>query len=103
MTCIAEGHGKNPEAQCVACAEKHISYALALSKEAGYVPVNRQRIIGELVAAEIHLYRKWPAMAERVRTLRHCIQDRNEEAADWTGLCLEIEALMHQENGHAPN
>ena len=45
--------------------------------------INRQRIIGELTAAALHLYKDHPKLAESIRAASHLIQNRNEAAGDW--------------------
>lgn len=85
--------GIYPAEGCELCAEKHLSTAYALAGEAGYVPINRQRIIGELTAAALHLYKAHPELAESIRTARHLIQNRNEAAVDWHPLLTSMDAL----------
>ena len=80
-----------PATQCVFCAEKHLSYANALAEEAGYVAINRQRIIGELTAAALHLYKEHAELAEKVRTIRHLIQQRREAEVDWHPLLTAMD------------
>lgn len=60
---------------------------------AGYVPINRQRIIGELTAAALHLYKAHPELAESIRSARHLIQQRREAEVDWISLLDEMDAL----------
>jgi len=86
-----------PADGCVLCAEKHVSLAYALAGEAGYLPVNRQRIVGELGAAGLHLYREHPAMAEQVRALRHLIQQRREGEAVWAEVLADVDTLASNE------
>lgn len=80
-----------PEDGCVLCAEKHISAAFALAGEAGYVAVNRQRIIGELTACALHLYKEHKELAEKVRAARHLIQQRREAEVDWHPLLTAMD------------
>lgn len=87
--CPAEG--------CELCAEKHLSTAYALAGEAGYVAINRQRIIGELTAAALHLYKAHPELAESIRAARHLIQQRREAEVDWNPLLAEIDAMATAE------
>lgn len=86
-----------PEDGCVLCAEKHLSAAFALAGEAGYVAVNRQRIIGELTACALHLYKEHPELAEKVRAMRHLIQQRREAEVDWMPMLEEIDRLAAAE------
>ena len=86
-------HFIKPDELCVMCGEKHLATAYALSQEPGYVPVNRQRIIGELVACQWHIYKVDPALAEEVRNIRHLIQNRNEADVDWHPLLTAMDAL----------
>lgn len=83
--------GIYPAEGCELCAEKHLSTAYALAGEAGYVPINRQRIIGELTACALHLYKEHAELAEKVRAMRHLIQNRNEDAADWHPLLTAMD------------
>ena len=80
-----------PATGCELCAEKHLSTAYALAGEAGYVAINRQRIIGELTAAALHLYKDHPKLAESIRAARHLIQNRNEAAVDWHPLLTAMD------------
>ena len=86
-----------PSEGCVMCAEKHLSTALALAGEAGYITPNRQRIIGELTACALHLYKDNADMAEKVRAMRHLIQKRREAEVDWTPMLAEIDGMAAAE------
>ena len=86
-----------PATGCELCAEKHLSTAFALAGEAGYVAVNRQRIIGELTACALHLYKEHAELAEKVRAMRHLIQQRREAEVDWMPMLAEIDALTAAE------
>ena len=91
-TLTANGHSAiYPAEGCELCAEKHLSTAYALAGEAGYVPINRQRIIGELTACALHLYKEHAELAEKVRAIRHLIQNRNETAVDWHPLLTAMD------------
>ncbi len=57
------------------------------------MPINRQRIIGELTAAALHLYKAHPELAESIRSARHLIQQRREAEVDWISLLDEMDAL----------
>ncbi len=83
--------GIYPAEGCELCAEKHLSTAYALAGEAGYVPINRQRIIGELTTCALHLYKEHAELAEKVRAIRHLIQNRNEAAVDWHPLLTAMD------------
>lgn len=89
--------GIYPAEGCELCAEKHLSTAYALAGEAGYVPINRQRIIGELTACALHLYKEHAELAEKVRDARHIIQKRRESELDWNPLLMEIDRLVTKE------
>ena len=80
-----------PATGCELCAEKHLSTAYALAGEAGYVPINRQRIIGELTACALHLYKEHAELAEKIRTIRHLIQQRREAEVDWHPLLTAMD------------
>ena len=86
-----------PATGCELCAEKHLSTAYALAGEAGYVAINRQRIIGELTAAALHLYKDHPKLAESIRAARHLIQKRREAEVDWMPMLAEMDALAAAE------
>lgn len=86
-----------PAEGCELCAEKHLSTAFALAGEAGYVAVNRQRIIGELTACALHLYKEHKELAENVRAARHLIQQRREKEVDWMPMLAEMDALAAAE------
>lgn len=88
-----------PEEPCVFCAEKHLSLAHEISeREPGYSGINRQRGIGQLSAAEWHLYKENREICDKVRQLRHAIQHR-EPVADsrWVELLAEMDALASAE------
>ena len=86
-----------PEEPCVFCAEKHLSLAHEISeREPGYSGIGRQRAIGQLSAAEWHLYKENREICGKVRELRHAIQ-RREPVADsrWVELLIEINDLAN--------
>ena len=89
--------GIYPAEGCELCAEKHLSTAFALAGEAGYVAVNRQRIIGELTACALHLYKEHKELAKKVRAILHLIQQRRETEVDWMPLLAEMDALAAAE------
>lgn len=86
-----------PEEPCVLCAEKHLATAYALACESGYATPNRQRIIGELVAAQWHLFREHGDLAMKIRAMRHLAQRRNEEKIDWLPALAEIDRIAAAE------
>ena len=86
-----------PDEQCVFCAEKHLSYAHELSVEFGYVPKNRQRIIGQLSAAEWHIWKTNEVIAEKIRDIRHAVQARNK-VIDWGDILAEMDAIATKES-----
>lgn len=103
MSCLCKKKGSDaptdystlPDGPCPTCGEKHFATAFALSEEFGYVPVNRQRIVGELVCAAWHIYRDFPAIAEKLRDLRHKVQARREPSAEeWREVCTLFEVLL---------
>lgn len=81
-----------PETGCVMCAEKHLSTAFALAGEAGYVTPNRQRIVGEMTASALHLFREHKELAGSIRAARHLIQQRREKEVDWMPMLAEMDA-----------
>lgn len=83
-----------PTEECIFCGEKHFSTAYALAVEKGYESPNRQRIIGELVAAQWHLWKKAPAIAARLRDIRHTVQQRKESSIRWTIECKIIDDFI---------
>lgn len=84
-----------PDEPCDICAEKHFSLAKRLMQEHGYVPVNRQDIIGELTAAAWHTFSSHRTIAEKLRDLRHKIQLRKTPSLDeWNDLCRDFENLL---------
>lgn len=90
-------YGIRPSDACVLCAEKHLSTAYALAVERGYETPNRQRIIGELSAAGMHLHLEHRELAESIRDMRHLIQYRRESEVDWTPVSAEIDKLAAAE------
>ncbi len=83
-----------PATQCIQCAEKHISLASALAWECGYKAPNRQRVIGELAAAALHLCVEHKELADRVRAVRHLIQQRKEPEVQWDDLLTEMDKVV---------
>ena len=86
-----------PETGCVMCAEKHLSTAYALAGEAGYVTPNRQRIVGEMTASALHLFREYRELAGSIRAARHLIQQRREAEVNWEPMLSEMDALAAAE------
>ena len=86
-----------PDEPCVFCAEKHLSTAWRIGKECGYESPNRQMAIGELVAAQWHLYREHLDLAKKIRDARHLIQWRREIEVDWAPIIAEINSLCDAE------
>lgn len=93
----APDYGTGPGEACVFCAEKHLAFAAALAQECGYVPVNLQWIIGELVACQWHLFRTHGAFAAKIRSARHALQHRDEDGIDWSALLSEMDAIASAE------
>lgn len=93
----ADAPGIAPTEPCVFCAEKHLATAYALAQESGYVPLNRARIIGELVASQWHLWRLSLPLAEKIRDVRHLVQRRKESEIDWPPLLSEMNELASRE------
>lgn len=86
-----------PTDECALCGEKHLSTAYALAQERGYEDTNRQRIIGELVLSQWHVWHLNMKLAEKIRTIRHLIQQRREAEVDWHPLLAEIDAMAAAE------
>ncbi len=87
----------SPTEQCLFCAEKHLSTAYALAMESGYETPNRQRIVGELVSAQWHLFRTDYSLAEIIRAARHAIQMREETKVEWAPMLAAVSALVETE------
>lgn len=89
-------HIIKPDEPCIFCAEKHLSTAMMLVKELGYISVNRQMIIGELVAFQWHIYQLDFKLAEKGRSIRHLIQNRKESeiTTQFEELAREIDLLI---------
>lgn len=87
-------HDILPAEPCVFCSEKHLSTAYALAQECGYGPVNRQHIIGELVACQWHIWKTNLKLAEAIRDIRHLVQMRQENAVDWNPILTALDALV---------
>lgn len=105
MACKCQNKTKNevdiphiikPDEPCIFCAEKHLSTAMMLVKEIGYLAVNRQAIIGELVAFQWHIYQLDFKLAEKARNIRHLIQNRKESeiTTQFEELASEIDKMM---------
>lgn len=86
-----------PDEPCILCAEKHLSTAYALAQEFGYVPINRQRIIGELAAAQWHIWKTDEAIAEAIRDIRHAVQERTKEIS-WEQTLMNMDNLATKES-----
>lgn len=73
---------------------------MQLASEFGYVPVNRQKIIGELVLFQWHVWKAAYNLAEKARDLRHMIQARNEAkiTSQWTEIIEKLELLIKDES-----
>jgi len=89
----------SPDEQCLACCEKHFSQAWDWACEGGYIAVNRQKIIGALASAQAHCWRGEYALAEKLRDLRHLIQDREEEKItnQWENLACDIDLRLRRQ------
>ncbi len=72
---------------------------MQLANECGYEVPNRQKIVGELVLAQWHLYRKHYSLAEKLRDIRHLVQSREESkiGTAWTEICFEIDSLVRKQ------
>ena len=92
-----DAHDIMPDEECILCAEKHYSYAMQLSKEIGYVAINRQKIIGELVAAQWHIYKYNEELANKIRDIRHFVQERMHHLVEWDSLCVKFDELIAQD------
>ena len=94
--CTCKNNLKQPDTQCLICAEKHFSGAYKLHTEAHYTAINRHAVIGDLKNCADHLDRDYPGFAERIRELRHKISYRRERDTDslWELLSIEMDQLI---------
>lgn len=92
-------HLIRPDEPCLFCAEKHLAAAMQLANECGYEAPNRQKIVGELVLAQWHLYRKNYSLAEKLRDIRHLVQSREESkiGTAWTEICMAVDSLIRKQ------
>ena len=89
---------KLPDTQCWECAEKHFGTAYSLYTEIGYAAINRLHCIGELASAAKHVASAAPEFAEKLRTLRHDIQNGLDiPASTWETLAEEFYNLKQGE------
>lgn len=86
-----------PDEECIMCAEKHYSYAMELASEIGYIAVNNQKIIGQLVASQWHVAKYDEQLANDMRDIRHLVQERTTESIDWKPICLRLEELIKKD------
>lgn len=107
MSCSCHKRTENPteliypDEPCISCCEKHFSQAWDWATEGGYVPVNRQKIIGALASAQAHCWQNHYGLAEMLRDLRHKIQDRREIGnREWTRIAKEIEHIIEEDAKH---
>lgn len=92
-----------PDDQCVMCAEKHFSAALAMLREPGYTVVDRALIMGDLYAASRHTVRDYPDLAEEFRSLRHLISFRARvPEIKLQHLAAKVDAVVCNELGAGP-
>ena len=93
---------KAPDDTCWECAEKHLGTAYALyAREHGYRNLNRWHYLGELNNAANHLDDAVPEYAEKIRALRHGIQqDITIPDSRWEELSAEFYQLMSTKKGN---
>ena len=96
-----------PDEQCIACCEKHFSQAWDWATEGGYVAINRQKIIGALASAQAHCWQKHYDLAEKIRDLRHKVQNREiisnyewEKIADAIDEIIENDMRYQKDRRH---
>ena len=88
-----------PSDPCIFCAEKHFATAWRIANEYGYVAANRAAIIGELVLCQWHLWKTDHLdLCEKVRDIRHAVQQRREAEVDWLPALAEMDALATEES-----
>lgn len=93
-TCGKKRESKLPDTQCWECAEKHFGTAYSLYTEVGYKAINKLHCIGELASAAKHIALSAPEFAEKLRTLRHDIQNELDiPVTIWEDLAEEFYTL----------
>ena len=92
-----DAHDILPDEQCIMCGEKHYSYAMELASEVGYVAVNNQKIIGQLVASQWHVNTYDEKLANDIRDIRHYVQERTPELINWKPICIRLEELVRKD------
>ncbi len=116
MTCMCHKKDGNPteliypDDQCISCCEKHFSQAWDWMRESGYIPVNRQKIIGALASAQAHCWQNHYEFAVKLRDLRHLIQNREENkiTLEWEHMAKELDKMIEkqilkQQSKHEPS
>ena len=92
-----DAHDILPDEECIMCGEKHYSYAMELAAEIGYVPVNTQKIIGQLTAAQWHVFKYDEQLANDIRDVRHYVQERTPDLIDWKPICIKLDELIKKD------
>ena len=89
----------NARKSCCYCVLKHLSQALILYQESclGY-PRHIWLCLGHLAEAESEILEYAPGMAERIRDIRLCIQDKKPQNCSIQDLIWDIERFMEGEN-----
>ena len=98
--CGKKNTAKTPDTQCWECAEKHFGTAYSLYTEIGYKAINKLHCIGELASAVKHIAFAAPEFAEKLRTLRHDVQQGIDiPSSRWEALAEEFYSLYRLEGG----
>ena len=95
--CGKKTAAKTPDTQCWECAEKHFGTAYSLYTEIGYKAINKLHCIGELASAAKHIGTAAGEFAEKLRTLRHDIQNGLDiPASTWESLAEEFYTIKKE-------
>lgn len=93
-----DAHDILPDAPCVLCADKHLSYAFHLSEEHPYELANRKRIVGALVAAAWHIHKDAPELAMMLRDIRHDVQHKRDVSGSrWAAALSLMDLIVEKE------
>lgn len=99
-TCGKKRETKTPDTQCWECSEKHFGTAYSLYTEVGYKAINKLHCIGELASAVKHIAYAAPEFAEKLRALRHDIQQGIDiPSSRWEALAEEFYSFYRLEGG----
>lgn len=85
----------------VRVGELFVCAAWRLAEECGYEDINRPMIIGNIAAAQWHLYKTHRGIAEKLRDIRHIIQraETPDPVTDWNAVLISIDRVTQTYNG----